>query len=147
MKFPTIPQACALALMLFPAHLALTETATSRIVTAANSFLSTLDASQQKRVLFAFDDEEQRKRWSNFPTTMVPRAGISIKEMTPAQRTAAMALLSATLSRRGFEKVIEIMDGDEALKSMPDNGPPGGRGPGRFGPPPDGRAGEQSLLT
>ena len=137
MKIPVLKPACALVLILIPARLALTQPATSRIVSAANAFLATLDTAQRQRVLFSFDDEEQRRRWSNFPTTMVPRAGLSLKEMTPAQRTAAMALVAAALSPRGFEKVQQIMEGDEMLKSTEGNGPPGGRG--RGGPPPGGR--------
>jgi hypothetical protein len=38
------------------------RTATSRIVSAANNFLSTLDQKQRQSVLFAFDDEKQRAR-------------------------------------------------------------------------------------
>jgi hypothetical protein len=56
---------------------------------------------------------------------MVPRKGISLKEMSPPQRAAAMALLSSALSPRGFQKVEQIMDGDEVLK----NGESGGRAP------------------
>lgn len=114
------------------------QTATVRIVSAANAFLSTLDQKQRQTVLFAFDDEEQRKRWSNLPVTMVPRAGISLKDMTPAQRTAAMALVASALSPRGFEKVQQIMEGDEVNKLNEANGR-GRGGPGN-GPPPD-RAG------
>src|SRR5437016_2515618 len=88
------------------------QTATSRIVGAANSFVSTLDEKQRKSVLFAFDDEKQRARWSNLPIKMVPRAGLSLGELSASQRSAAMALVSSALSRRGFEKVQEIMDGD-----------------------------------
>ena len=84
---------------------AVAQTATSRIVSATNAFLSTLDEKQRQSVLFSFDDEAQRKRWSNLPTGAVPRAGISLKEMTPAQSSAVMALLSSALSARGLEKV------------------------------------------
>ena len=49
------------------------QTAISRIVSAANTFLSTLDEKQRQKVLFAFDDDKQRARWSNFPTSFVPR--------------------------------------------------------------------------
>ncbi|MGA3189651.1 MAG: DUF3500 domain-containing protein [Bryobacteraceae bacterium] len=116
---------------------------TAKIVKAANSFLSTLDEKQRQSVLFAFNDEEQRKRWSNFPITIVPRMGISFKDMNPAQTSAAMALLSSVLSPRGLEKVQQIMDGDEALKAAEANGRGGGRGPGGppngpGGPPPNG---------
>jgi hypothetical protein len=110
------------------------------MVSAANHFLSTLDEKQRQSVLFSFDDEAQRKRWSNFPIVMVPRGGISLKEMNSAQRAAAMALVASALSPRGFEKVQQIMEGDEVNKNT-DQGPPGGnRGPrprnGTGGPPP-----------
>jgi hypothetical protein len=99
------------------------RTATSRIVSAANTFLSTLDQKQRQSVLFAFDDEKQRARWSNLPTTMVPRTGLSLKELNPAQRSAALALVSSALSARGFEKVQQIMEGDEVLKTGGGNNP------------------------
>jgi hypothetical protein len=67
-------------------------------------------------------------------------------DMTPAQRKAALALVAAALSREGFQKVTDIMNGDEVLKKSgggrtggrPGGGGPGGRGPG-FGDPPGGR--------
>jgi hypothetical protein len=59
-------------------------------------------------VLYAFDDEVQRAKWSNFPTGFVPRGGISLKQMTAPQRDAAMKLLSVVLSPMGLEKVKEI---------------------------------------
>ena len=91
------------------------QTATTRIVKAANAFLSTLDEKQQKSVLFAFNDETQRANWSNLPTTFVPRGGMSLKDMTAAQRAAAMALVAAALSPKGFTKVEQIMEGDQLL--------------------------------
>lgn len=90
---------------------------TARVVRAANAFLSTLDAKQRASVTFAFDDAKQRVRWSNLPTTMVRRGGLSMGELTDAQRSAATGLLSSMLSPKGFEKVQQIMEGDEQLKS------------------------------
>jgi hypothetical protein len=110
------------------------QAATSRMVSAANAFFSTLSETQRQRVLFPFDDEKQRTNWSNLPTTFVPRGGISLKEMNAAQRSAAMALVSSALSKRGFEKVQQIMEGDEILK-LTDRGPGGNGGPPP-GPPP-----------
>jgi hypothetical protein len=120
------------------------QTATTKIVGAANAFLTTLDDGQKKKVMSGYDDEEQRKRWSNLPTTMVPRGGIPMKDLNAAQEKAAMALLGAALSPRGFEKVQQIMDGDEELKKTSGNGPggggppPGGGNGGRAGGPPPG---------
>lgn len=95
---------------------AVAQTATTRIVSAANSFLATLDQKQRQRVLFSFDDETQRKRWSNLPVGIVPRAGLSMGELSASQRSAALALVASALSQRGFEKVQQILEGDETLK-------------------------------
>lgn len=46
---------------------------TVKIVTAANAFLDTLSPQQRQSVVYAFDDEQQRARWSNFPIGMVRR--------------------------------------------------------------------------
>src|ERR1700682_3761435 len=102
---------------------AMAQTATPKIVSAANAFLSTLDQKQRASVLFSFDDEKQRARWSNLPTTMVRRAGLSMGELSAAQRSAALALVSSALSRRGFEKVQQIVEGDEVLKTNSKNSP------------------------
>jgi uncharacterized protein DUF3500 len=99
------------------------QTATARIVTAANAFLSKLDEKQRQSVLFAFDDEKQRARWSNLPVSMVARAGLGLKDLNADQRAAAMALVSSALSRRGFEKVKQIMEGDELLRTKGGNNP------------------------
>lgn len=114
------------------------QTATSRIVTAANSFLATLDGEKRQSVLYSFDDEKQRATWSNLPTAFVPRGGISLKDMNPVQRAAAMALVSAALSPKGFEKIQQIMEGDEALKLNDNNQPGPGHNGNRLpqGPPP-----------
>jgi Protein of unknown function (DUF3500) len=99
------------------------ETATAKIVKAANTFLSTLDEKQQKSVLYSFTDETQRANWSNFPTSFVKRGGMSLQNMNAAQRSAAMALVSAALSPKGFEKVEQIMEGDQVLKDHEGNNP------------------------
>ena len=44
-------------------------------------------------------------------------------ELNAAQRSAAMALLASALSRRGFEKVQQIMEADEVLKQSAGNKP------------------------
>jgi len=121
------------------------QTTTSQIVSAANAFLSTLDDKQRQAVLYSFDDQEQRQRWSNFPTGVVPRGGISLKQMSEQQRAEAMHLLSIVLSPMGLEKVNEIRMADDDFKvngsqhRRPGGGPPpGNNGPpnGPGGPPP-----------
>jgi hypothetical protein len=94
---------------------------TAKIVKAANAFLAGLDSTQRKNVQFAFDDAQQRTRWSNLPTSFVRRAGLRMGELNPTQRSAAMALLSSALSQKGYDKVQQIMVGDEVLKTNENN--------------------------
>lgn len=119
----TVRNIGALAVMSLSVNAAVAQTATARIVSAANAFLSTLDQKQRGRVLFAFDDEEQRRRWSNLPTAMVHRGGLGMGELSAAQRSAALALVSSALSARGFEKVQQIVEADEVLKTSEGNNP------------------------
>jgi len=135
-----IRRGCFFAAMWLSVTAATAQTATAKIVNAANTFLSTLSEKQRQSVLYSFDDAQQRARWSNFPTGVVPRGGISLKEMTPAQRSAAMALVSSALSKRGFEKVEQIMEGDEVNKINETKSPRGNNEPppGGGGPPPGG---------
>jgi hypothetical protein len=49
-------------------------------------------------------------------------------DLSGPQRKAAMELLASTLSKRGYEKVLAIVEGDEALKASS-----GGRGGAMFG--------------
>jgi len=112
----------AVAVMWVSAN-AMAQTPTARIVSAANAFLSTLDQKQRASVLFAFDDEQQRALWSNLPVAMVRRRGLGMGELSPTQRSAALALVSSALSPRGFEKVQQIIEGDEVLKTSEGNNP------------------------
>src|SRR5436853_6798665 len=94
----------------------------SKIVASANGFLSSLDDGQRSKVLFDFNDAAQRVKWSNLPTTMVPRAGLKMGDLSAPQKKAAMALLAATLSKSGYEKVLAIVEGDETLKASSGGG-------------------------
>jgi hypothetical protein len=126
---------------------AMAQGTNAQIDSAAQTFLATLSKKQRQSVQYAFTDEKERARWSNFPVNFVPRGGISLKDMTPAQRSAAMKLLSTVLSQRGVEKVAQIMQGDEVLRieeakfvaSGKKREPPPGNGappPGHNGPHP-----------
>jgi hypothetical protein len=106
-----------LAITLLSVNAAAAQTPTARIVGAADAFLTTLDPAQKGRVLFAYDDDKQRAHWSNFPNQMVRRSGLSLGELSATQRAAALAVVSSALSRRGFEKVQQIMDADDMLKT------------------------------
>ena len=93
-----------------------TSKPTGEIVAAANKFLATLEDAQRSKLVFDFTDEEQRKRWSNLPTPMFKRAGLRMGDLTKPQRDAVLGLLAATLSPQGYEKVLQIVEGDEVLR-------------------------------
>jgi hypothetical protein len=86
------------------------------IAAAAQKFLAALDDAQRGKVVFDFQDAAQRKRWSNFPTGIFQRAGLRMGDLTLPQRDAAMAVLAAALSPQGYEKILQIVEGDEVLK-------------------------------
>ncbi len=76
-----------------------------RIATAVNAWLSTLDATQRDRAMFPFESAE-RFAWDYTPG---PREGVSLLDMTDAQRTAALDVLDAALSNRGASEVRSII--------------------------------------
>jgi hypothetical protein len=53
--------------------------------------------------------------WSNYPVSDVPRPGLRLSDLSPAQRGALMHLLQVALSSRGYQKILEIMGSDQAL--------------------------------
>jgi len=104
---------------------------TARAVAAANAFLDALDAKQRDKALYEFGSE-RKPRWSNLPVTMVPRNGVRLGDLTKAQRALAMAAVAAVLSKSGYQKIVDIMDGDQLLaegKGGKGKGPKGGKGP------------------
>jgi hypothetical protein len=104
---------------------------TSRIVTAAQKVVSTLDDAGRAKVQFSFDSE-QRTRWSNLPTGAFARQGLRLGDLTPAQRAAAMALLEMAFSAPGYRKVTDIMRADDAFREIA-AGRAGRGGPARGG--------------
>jgi hypothetical protein len=110
-------------------------TLNSRVVAAATRFLGLLTPDQRAKAAFPLDSP-QKKNWSNLPSGIFERHSLRVGDMTPEQRDAALALLQVVLSRDGYEKITNIMNGDEVLKNQG-----GGRTGGRPGPPPGGAGG------
>jgi hypothetical protein len=103
---------------------------TPRAVAAANAFLDALDAKQREKALYEFGSD-RKPRWSNLPVTMVPRNGVRLGDLTKPQRARAMELLAAVLSKDGYQKVLDIMDGDQQLAEGRGGRGRGGRGGGK----------------
>src|SRR5262245_48716473 len=111
------------------------DATTAKIVTAANAFLATLSNADRAKGTFAFNSG-QKTGWSNLPTGIFHRNGLRFGDLTHQQKDAALALVAAALSREGYQKVLNIMNGDEVLRNR-GGGQTGGRqgGAGRGGAP------------
>jgi hypothetical protein len=106
---------------------------TPRAVESANAFLDALDAKQREKALFEFGSEK-KSNWSNLPVTFVPRNGVRLGDLTKEQRAKAMDVVAAVLSKSGYQKVLDIMDGDQKLaEEKPKGKGKDGKGPPLFG--------------
>ncbi len=98
-----------------------------RAVEAANTFLDSLDDKQRKLATLEYGSEK-KPNWSNLPATFVPRNGVKLGDLTKEQRDRAMGVVAAVLSKDGYQKVVDIMDGDQKLTEGK-----GGKGGGKGG--------------
>ena len=80
-----------------------------------NAFLKSLDKNQQLKVSFPFEEEE---RYNFHFVPRDNRKGISINELNPSQKEAAMALMKSCLSSEGFRKAADIMQLEIVLKAI-----------------------------
>ncbi|MGB7213541.1 MAG: DUF3500 domain-containing protein [Gammaproteobacteria bacterium] len=95
-----------------------TGVSTEPIVAAARALIDALDPEQRERLRFPVDHDEWRN-WAN--VHRFPREGVSLDEMTPAQREAAYALLEASLSAKGYETSRDIMRLNHHLAELVQN--------------------------
>jgi hypothetical protein len=114
--------AIALALLLTLPPNAVAHSPAEEMADAARTFLASLDESRRERAAFKWDDAE-RLNWHFVPRD---RKGLAWKDMTPAQRHLATALLASGLSQRGLIKATTIMSLEEILLELEQ-----GRGPKR----------------
>jgi len=118
-----------------PAAPAAAGNTTAKAVTAANEFLTMLDAGERAKAAFPFVSP-QKTNWSNLPGGIYQRNSLRLGDLNPAKRAAALAVVAAVLSSDGYRKVTDIMNGDEVLR-----GTGGGQTGGRAGAPPPGGPG------
>ena len=84
------------------------------IADAALAWLASLGAEQQARARFGVDGDAWR-RWSNIHPFLL-RHGVSLDEMSGAQRDLALALLRASLSAEGFATARDVMRLNELVR-------------------------------
>lgn len=92
------------------------------IFSAVSGFLNTLSTSQRNSIVYAAPDATQRSKWSNFPTGIFQRNGLKIGNMTEDQIRALWSMLSAVLSPEGYQKIRNIVQSDEVLRSQSGGG-------------------------
>jgi len=92
-----------------------TGVSTEPVRKAAETFLAALTSEQRAKTSFPVDDPEWRK-WMN--QHFYVRQGVSFKEMTDAQRDAALALMRASLSAKGMKLTRDIMHLNETLAEL-----------------------------
>lgn len=85
---------------------------------AVTQFLAMLTPEQRQKATYPFDDAE-RFNWHFVPRE---RKGLPLKQMTPDQRPAAMAILKTALSQQGYDKATTIIDNENVLRVI-DNRP------------------------
>ncbi len=97
---------------------------------AAAGFVASLTPDQRQKAVFPFESAE-RVHWNFIPTEAFPRNGLTLKEMTEAQRQRARDLLKAGLSQRGYLTATAIMDLETTLGALEQRAQAaGGRGEG-----------------
>ena len=82
---------------------------------AVQAFLATLSEEQREAVSFDYDDETRTTSWSNFPITLVDRAGLNVADLTEEQQIAALQVMEALLSDDAYETVSNIIASDQYL--------------------------------
>jgi hypothetical protein len=103
-------------------------------VAAANAFLDALDEKQRGQAAYEFGSPK-KSNWSNLPVTFVPRNGVRLGDLNKEQRARAMDVVAAVLSKGGYQKVLDIMDGDQKLAEGGGGKGKGPKGGGKGGGP------------
>ena len=83
----------------------------SDMAAAANRFLKSLDPNAKKIAQFTFKSAE-RENWHFFPGPFIRpdgRQGLSLKDMSPAQKILAHGLLGSALSHRGLLETTDVI--------------------------------------
>ena len=92
---------------------------TAAIVSAATTFLTSLDSKQQQAVMYAFSNNVQRANWSNFPEGMIPRGGLKLNELSETQREKLDILLAKFMSEQGVKNINYQLTAEDVLTPMP----------------------------
>ena len=91
----------------------------AEMAAAATNFLAALTPAQRVKATHEFSSDE-RGNWNFVP---MPRQGLPLAEMTPAQRQLASNLLRSPLSQPGYFKATTIMSLEQILFDLENQAP------------------------
>jgi hypothetical protein len=109
--WPSLSLIAALSFAIAPAR---AHPVADDMAAAANKFLASLDAGQKAKARFDFKADD-RLDWHYIPKD---RKGLTIREMSPEQRTLAHALLLTGYSDHGYAKATNIMSLEPVLHEL-----------------------------
>jgi hypothetical protein len=98
----------------FACLLQLTISAAQDLAPAANAFIESLDAEGKRQACFPFDHRE-RFDWHFVPRQ---RNGLTFHHMTAQQKTAALALMRASLGEPGVKRTEAIFELENVLRDV-----------------------------
>ncbi len=93
-----------------------TSVSTRPLADGAQAFLASLSDAQRARALFPLESDAWR-RWSNIHPFLM-RHGVSLDEMSPAQRDRALGLMRESLSAQGFQTARDVMRLNELVLAI-----------------------------
>lgn len=106
--------AASLLFLFAPAASPAPDPAAADVTTAARAFLATLSPKLRGQALLSAADPD-RESWSYVPGG---RRGARLKDMTAAERAAALVLLRASSSARGYEKAVGVIELEGILREL-----------------------------
>jgi hypothetical protein len=93
-----------------------TGVSTRPLADGAQAFLASLSDAQRASALFPLESDAWR-RWSNIHPFLM-RHGVSLDEMSPAQRDRALGLVRESLSAQGFQTARDVMRLNELVLAI-----------------------------
>ena len=114
---PRLAVAAALLVTALVGSVVATQRTAATMAGAATRFLDGLTPEQRQQAMLPLDSDDLT-RWHYVPTNQFPRKGLSLKDMSEAQRKLAHDLLRAGLSQRGYGTATAIIDLETVLRAI-----------------------------
>ena len=94
-----------------------------QMATAARAFLDGLTPDQLASVQYTDLASAARTQWSNFPAGASPRPGVTLGDLSEAQRMLLHDLLRASTSSQGYHKMTGAIRADQVLQELQGGNP------------------------